>query len=423
MRTQAQNTVDMLLILRAFACLMVLVYHCGKFRDNAPGALCVVFGHDLSWLLLGSGAGGIWIFFTLSGYLMGKAFWSERYSLSENGVLDFYRNRILRIVPLYLFSTLVLGLLVRPELFSRNGLETLLRLLTFTFSGYENVGGNGVLWSISTEMQFYLLVPLLATVAIPRVRGLRACWIALPLVLGYWFATHLPLWEHALNAHDPAGVPMKINAFHYYWWHWLYTPLHAALPLFFIGMLVNPLVACKRETAGIMRGFFCRHRTAVQLTVLAIIFTTTAYFSTANARTDHRIFSLIGVMILPIATALLTASFIYLSEQAEYSTRRAPLNLSSIKGNALRLLEWLGVLTYGIYIWHGPVRNVLFEVIRFPQPWLTFFVGCLATLLGATLIAWVTYVTVELAADRYKKRADYAVKKARTATPVPMAGS
>lgn len=59
LRTQAQNTVDMLLILRAFACLMVLVYNCGKFRDNAPGALCVVFGHDLSWLLLGSGAGGI----------------------------------------------------------------------------------------------------------------------------------------------------------------------------------------------------------------------------------------------------------------------------------------------------------------------------------------------------------------------------
>lgn len=83
------NRLDALLALRAFACLMVVMTHC-----NPPRNAIFYKGYDLSWLTFSPGGVGVWIFFSLSGYLMGKAFYTERYTadvpgLSIFGVTDY----------------------------------------------------------------------------------------------------------------------------------------------------------------------------------------------------------------------------------------------------------------------------------------------------------------------------------------------
>ena len=129
--SQAQtNYVDALLVLRAIACLMVVVYHC---NTNSLLRSSLRYNDiDLSWLLIPNGLVAVWIFFCLSGYAMGKAFYSGRYSLSRTGVFNFWRNRFLRLAPLYYFSMIILTVFVYTEMMKIENWGHLLSVITFT---------------------------------------------------------------------------------------------------------------------------------------------------------------------------------------------------------------------------------------------------------------------------------------------------
>jgi peptidoglycan/LPS O-acetylase OafA/YrhL len=109
---QLSNDADPLLILRGIACLMVVVSHC-----NPPRHSIVYQNYDLIWLIFAPGGVSVWIFFCLSGYLIGKAFYLERYQINLLGILNFWRNRCVRILPLYSFAILILSLFVYPDIF------------------------------------------------------------------------------------------------------------------------------------------------------------------------------------------------------------------------------------------------------------------------------------------------------------------
>jgi peptidoglycan/LPS O-acetylase OafA/YrhL len=89
---QLSNYAEPLLILRGIACLMVVVSHC-----NPPRHSIIYQNYDFSWLIFAPGYVSVWIFFCLSGYLIGKAFYLERYQINPSGVLNFWRNRCVRI--------------------------------------------------------------------------------------------------------------------------------------------------------------------------------------------------------------------------------------------------------------------------------------------------------------------------------------
>ncbi|PLZ82363.1 acyltransferase, partial [Fischerella muscicola CCMEE 5323] len=156
---QNHNRLDVLLALRGFACLMVVIIHC------APPRNALIYQHyDFSWLIFSHGAVAVWIFFCLSGYLMGKAFYTERYLSDVTGVIHFWRNRAIRILPLYYFAVLILSIFVYPDVLKFDNWGYLLRVCTFTYNPYiasSPVAFNDVFWSLSTEVQFYILVPFI----------------------------------------------------------------------------------------------------------------------------------------------------------------------------------------------------------------------------------------------------------------------
>jgi len=125
-----------------------------------------------------AGSTGVTLFFVLSAFLLALPFLAE----AEGGkpVLRrvFYERRALRIVPLYWTVVLAVTLLKAGQLAD---MTRALPFLVF-FSGYTaNTLSpySGVWWSLDTEVQFYILLPLLGLL---RTRPGRRIGIGLVIV-------------------------------------------------------------------------------------------------------------------------------------------------------------------------------------------------------------------------------------------------
>lgn len=150
-------------IIRLFAALQVVHVH-----------LVTILGvpisdvHRLIFKFLGLFP-GVPIFFFISGFLITKS-WSNSHSLS-----DFFRKRALRIFPALIFSVLLaLVLVVVSGYYITAGMGPLdlitifiSKVTFFQFYNPESLRGygdgvlNGSLWTITVELQFYLLTPIL----------------------------------------------------------------------------------------------------------------------------------------------------------------------------------------------------------------------------------------------------------------------
>jgi peptidoglycan/LPS O-acetylase OafA/YrhL len=166
------------------------VYFKGIDGLRAIGALSVVLGHiELSKKSVGienlmeysfykntSGHLGVLLFFVLSGFLISYLLFKEKAETNDINILSFYKRRALRIWPIY-YLVVILLFFVFPFIiefdyfgkpnweFPMSNLNTLLiyflivpNLVSFGFGG---LGGGFQLGSIGTEEQFYLFWPWL----------------------------------------------------------------------------------------------------------------------------------------------------------------------------------------------------------------------------------------------------------------------
>lgn len=158
-------------VLRFFAFLAVFVHHCFA-KNPGPYVHWGVPETVASWLAAAVTAGsyGVDLFFVLSAYLITELLRREQL---QNGRLDvwaFYARRSLRIWPLY-YSFLIAATFVVPHLLPGDSLAPRY------FWSFVVFGGNwacamwdspssvaGPLWSVSLEEQFYLTWPLLLAV-------------------------------------------------------------------------------------------------------------------------------------------------------------------------------------------------------------------------------------------------------------------
>ncbi len=132
------------------------------------------FYKALKFLLVFGGEGGhlgVKFFFVLSGFLITYLMFSEREKRGKLNVPYFYVRRVLRIWPLY-YLTLIVGFLIYPwlmHLAGKNFEETASGFLYSVFAanfdniynGFPKAGILGVQWSVAVEEQFYLTWPLL----------------------------------------------------------------------------------------------------------------------------------------------------------------------------------------------------------------------------------------------------------------------
>jgi len=140
--------------LRAVAALFVFIEH--KVRD------------------LGTGVIGVWVFFCLSGYLIVGILHRARAGLERSpgagslrrALLDFWRNRALRILPIYyvvLFLVFAFTHVEAPRAFPYYFFYLQNFYIAFVTHGWSAISH---FWSLAIEQQFYILsAPVLLLVA------------------------------------------------------------------------------------------------------------------------------------------------------------------------------------------------------------------------------------------------------------------
>lgn len=152
--------------MRAAAAIGVLTTHVAFQTGHTGGsALYRIFGRlDLT----------VALFFALSGFLLWRSHArAARGMIPSPPIGRYYRSRLVRIMPAYLVAVVVV-LWVLPEA-ATSGWKAWLANLTLTqvFVPLSLSGGLTHLWSLSVEIGFYLLLPLVA-LAMARLRGERA---------------------------------------------------------------------------------------------------------------------------------------------------------------------------------------------------------------------------------------------------------
>jgi peptidoglycan/LPS O-acetylase OafA/YrhL len=348
-------------VLRSLAVSLVFVYHLQGYAQHARLTLETPFV-QFGWA-------GVDLFFILSGVLIGGQLWKE---LKTSGTVDvrrFILRRGFRIWPFYyfvvfflLFEHLFLG---RP----RPGLWFDATFLSNYFPTHHQIAGG---WSLSTEEQFYLLIPVLLMIAAkffpPRS--------LLSLVLVWLFV--LPLIRHfALRAlHDPAQIHNSI-----------YYAFHTHSDGLAMGLLISWIMTWKPELLLIRRWLDA---------VLALLFL--ASFSLWYVASLTFLYSLVALSFGALTFLLLRVPFPFIFRS--------------------RVFYAISRLSYGVYLLHAgflprvmPYHTHLFGE-AFPSFFLAFFVWGTVTL----ALAFVTFSFIELPFLKLRERF---LAKNRTANPGP----
>jgi peptidoglycan/LPS O-acetylase OafA/YrhL len=162
--------------LRGFVALVVVAHHVFVIFNGACVAYLPAAAYRLLDFVQAQNKLAVLTFFVLSGYAIGLATRSNPpVTRAATGAYAF--RRVARIVPLYAFSlawTAALGLI-----YGYNGpaftLRTLLGNAVFLQTSieakgywFEPFGRNGPYWSLSYEVFFYLILPVILLVARPR---------------------------------------------------------------------------------------------------------------------------------------------------------------------------------------------------------------------------------------------------------------
>jgi peptidoglycan/LPS O-acetylase OafA/YrhL len=312
---------DPLMGLRAMACMMVLLGHFFfiffPFSTTRAPAL-------LQMSLVGSPWAAVWLFFTLSGYLMGKGFMRGRYTLDEAGCRLFFRNRMLRIGPVYYASIFFLSIYRYPEVLQWKHGWILLEMAVFDYRICP-INPNGILWSISTEMQFYLLAPLMILFLLYAKGKTGRGFFLVPIfflcantALRMWVKQHLG-WEQMFT--------------------YGYAPLVPNLAIFLAGMSINLLPKVKISHRWLGPAIFAGS-VGFYLSMSCLVFYKD-YFHMDYADLQARV---------PILCVLMAAALIYLAE-----LRGRIVIRKGLVGWFLIALQGMGTLTYCLYVFHPEI--------------------------------------------------------------------
>ena len=310
--------------LRALAVMAVVAYHLG-----------------LGWVP--GGMLGVGVFFTLSGYLITDLLLAQYHRTGRLDLTDFWRRRARRLLPAVLVMlTVVLAwvtALDRSQLPALRGVAIsalgyvsnwwLIAQHSSYFARFGPPSPLGHLWSLAVEEQFYLIWPWLLWLGLRWVRRRPAQGPGQPDGLGL-------LAKGTLVLAVASAIEMGL----------LYTPGYDPTRVYdgtdtrAFALLIGAALAfawpSRRLTGHVAEGArrILDAAGAAGLAIILILILGTGEYSAFVYRG--------GMVLLSVATLLVVG---------------AAASPASRVGQVLgaRPLRWIGVRSYGIYLWHYPI--------------------------------------------------------------------
>jgi peptidoglycan/LPS O-acetylase OafA/YrhL len=381
--------------LRGMAILLVLILHFGLMTPDTPFQRVVFGGISAGWI-------GVDLFFVLSGALITGILLDS--SGERRYFANFYVRRVLRIFPLY-FLILILSFYVLPNLpfpaiaqfSSTEGIAGKQIYYWLFLSNFSIAAQHGIRhrvmdisWSLAIEEQFYLLWPLVVYLS-----GIRR----LPIICAFLilFSLGVRLTMQSLN--------FDANA------------IYMVTPARLDGLCAGALIAVALRWPGMTRNWLSRLAFAL-CSVGALATGCVAGFS-GGLPWDGRLVQAIGFTTLAcfFSGAVLWAVITY----------RSGSLFERVLGS--RFFVAFGVLSYGMYLTHLPLRAILRDAIMRPSSFANWPGGTLVGqlvfyVMGGVLVyvvAWISFHGFERPLLRLKPKPETARPGARA--PLPQGGA
>lgn len=378
--------------LRGLAAMAVVLWHAaygalfvlglnpglGQHLDTS-----VYYGHPIGDFIR-AGALSVYLFFVLSGYLIGRPF-VRAYIVNapKPRLRSYLRNRIFRIYPIFIVACLILILIYGLEGDSLRKTISVMLLGETTGGGWSQRVQQ--VWSLKVEVAFYAMLPLslfaVGFVTSPVSRRIaawgRALILAVPIA-GLGIASLATHWNEAIYATLPGEF-------------WSFTPglLLAIAEPFVMPRVQGSIRAARLGLFATAAGF------AIMMTYLPVV----------RAISDGT-----GKLVAVVSTGLLVGGPLL----AEWTGRKPWRALDN------RVLHWLGERSYPIFLIHWAL---LFEiVVLFDSfgPRGILAVSWPVTLVITLILADILHRLVERPFMHRKKRT---VPTTDEPTPVVLAGA
>jgi peptidoglycan/LPS O-acetylase OafA/YrhL len=363
--------------LRAIAALLVLVVHAGfmstlTLQSRALGPY--VARAEI----------GVAVFFLISGFLLYRPFVARHLAFADRGggrdrtdAGGFWIRRFLRIVPLY-WLVFVISLVVISDKMIVQNIRGLLECLLFV-QGYQQswaLQGLSQAWTLDIEVAFYLFVPFYAWVFGRRVRSSPRAQLLLELtgVALLYIAGTLIHWRMIGTNH---GWADGWSAWLPVWWD-----------LFAMGMFLAVVSAWYGRQG--------RHPFWSRLPgsgTVCWLFAAVCYWAASKK---------IGLPVWPIYTATVRTDLgkhlfyglfgFFLLLPAVFGPQRRGLVRRFL---ASRVMTFLGSISYGIYLWHQTVIDVVMYRANLTIWGVSFLALFVPVLLITVALAALTHYLVE----------------------------
>ena len=380
--------------LRGIAALSVLVFHVALFTVFMDGPVYSVVGAFLAHLNV-----GVPFFFLLSAFLLYRPFVAARIAEREQPAFSGYaRRRFLRIAPAY-WAALTITAIVPGMAGAFSGNWWVYYGLLQNFPIYTAQGGCAddpfrcaipPTWSLAIEVLFYAVLPLIV---------IALAWLGRQKRTGSWLVPELA----AISILALVSVPIQATPPKEGLMHAIdFSPIGRGL-WFALGLglaSVSVWVGHRSNEPGWVT-------TVKTKPWLPLVLGLALYLAVS--------FFILEPYPLPLARFPLHNSDLYLIEFAAFGLVALLLVLPATFGGdgegryrwflRHRLTTWLGLISYGIFLWHYPVIIFLIDLGALDwAPGMSFAVLLVTTLAITIPCAAISYYALERPLMRWGRR-------------------